>query len=180
MIHVENVVPVVLTGGDGSAVAGEPFVRVGWFLDPGQETWSSTGRLRRRREPAIAAPRLGQGLGDSPVFAKAGTYVVTVSVSNSHGPGRGTFQVTVPLPRPYGPHLCRPLAGDPAQLRSPRCSSASASRWIQVRASALSAYRLVLPGRDRRFGTKDDQIVPSGPRRSLRIMRWCSWFQNAP
>jgi hypothetical protein len=101
LISVSDVAPSVSAGGDASALAGVLFTRDGSFTDPGAETW-------------FASVDYGDGAGTQPVelnpdktfhlqhvYATAGTYPVTVVVSDNGGQsGTSHFSLSVSAPQP--------------------------------------------------------------------------------
>jgi hypothetical protein len=110
-IIVLNVAPDVSLGPDASIVAGASLLRSGSFTDPGADTWTATVDY-------------GDGTGGHPLeltvdktfslaheYAAAGTYTVTVTVSDGMG-GVGTSHfvvgVTAPVVAPPPKHKTPP------------------------------------------------------------------------
>jgi hypothetical protein len=95
--NVTDIPVTVNAGGNGSVLQGATFTRAGSFIDaPGDGPWTATVRYGDNTGLHAVTVNANQTFTLSHVFATAGTFTTTVSVTNADGlTGTATFNVTV-------------------------------------------------------------------------------------
>jgi Ca2+-binding RTX toxin-like protein len=102
---VVNVVPSVIAGPGGTAVAGGAFTGSGSFTDPGAGPWKATVNYGDGSPDQPLPLNADKTFALGHVYAIAGTFQVTVRVADDAGAvGQGQATVTV-MPAPVGPTI---------------------------------------------------------------------------
>jgi len=103
-ISVTNVAPVV-TLGDGAAIeAGGTFTGIGWFTDPGADTWSATVDYGAGSGSQALALNADKTFELNHLYAAVGVYLVAVTVADDDaGLHSDTLTVTVTASDPAHP-----------------------------------------------------------------------------
>ncbi|MBM3944248.1 MAG: hypothetical protein FJ317_01995, partial [SAR202 cluster bacterium] len=121
VVTVTNVAPVVSPGGDIAIFEGSAVTRQGSFTDPGDDPWTGTVDYGEGAGPQPLTINLSTQIFDlSNVYEAAGTYTVTVTVSDDDTSGSATFTVLV----------VEPAAGPDPTLNPPAASTGSNSQNV--------------------------------------------------
>ena len=158
-VHVTNVAPAIAALANASLEQGGRLSRSGSFADPGADTWTATIDYGDGSGAQALALNADKTFALGHTYAAAGTYAAIVRVTDRDGASaEARFSVAV------------------AVAASPVTTVASASPFLQKRvakgidlafskaldsgtATNRATYRLVMAGKDRKFGTKDDVVV---------------------
>jgi DNA/RNA endonuclease G (NUC1) len=80
--HVANVAPVIAPFTGDTLIVGETYSRTGTFMDPGADPWSAMVNYFGDGSPAAALALNGKGFSLSNTYAKTGTFIVSLSISD--------------------------------------------------------------------------------------------------
>jgi subtilisin family serine protease len=114
-VTVANVAPSVAATSDISLTAGTPWAGSGSFTDPGNDTWAATVDWGDGTG-LQSLPLNGKGFALAHVWSMAGTYTVTVAVTDDAGSrGSATLRATVAATLPSVPTA---LSGQPGNRQA--------------------------------------------------------------
>ncbi len=157
-VVVNDVAPLVLSGGNATLTQGGTFSEAGRFTDPGAQTWTATVNYGdgSGAQPLTLNPDKTFAL--SHTYTATGTFSVTVAVTDSGGQtGSSVSGVKVSSAPPVE---LTSAATVPGKKKSIAAITLTFNGPIDASiASDLSHYRLGTAGRDRKFNTKDDRLV---------------------
>ncbi len=165
-IQVINVAPSVSAGGGVTTTSGSTVSRVGSFTDPGADTWTASVDYGDGKGPQLLALNPDKTFALSHTYASPGSFVVAVWVKDKDGAvGSGSFSVYV-LPQPV---TVTSLTIATVKVGTGKKAKKTTGLVLQfssalnmTQAQSLAPYQLSMPGKDKKFGTKDDKGVKLG------------------
>ena len=163
VVTVKNVAPTVSAGGDATINPGMPVSRIGSFADPGSDTWTASVDYGDGRGAQSLALNPDKTFALGHTYSSPGSFVVSVWVSDKDGAvGSGSFSVYV-LPMPV---IVRSVSVATVKVGTGKRTKKTTGLVLHFigalnpsQAQSLTAYQLVMAGRDKTFGTKDDKNV---------------------
>jgi hypothetical protein len=160
MVHIEvaNAAPVVALGtASQSLVMGQALALAGSFSDPGADTWFATVDYGDGSGPVPLSISGGKTFVLNHIYSAPGSFRVLVTVADKDGGiGAGSLEVNV-VPPPVrvtavSLRVFKRKANDILMTFNGPLNVAAASN--------LANYRLVSAGRDKKFGDRDDRVMP--------------------